>query len=598
MRLCRSKFHGVAVSLDKAIAVPSPKVLATDPALERSVRCCVLDRAHVDGDDGLLSNVHRVFAAAKPRSPDQWTFGGAPLAGVRRAGLRKAVDDGLHSNSYYVLAHDDLGTAKAASSSKRRGDPGGGAADVGSPSLLFELTVTIPRSFFDGRLRDAQDDKRKAKKKKKADLGSDYESDSDSAYGSSDDDGKKKKKGKKGKRDAKKKQKKDDSDDDSDDESPERKKKAKKKRRGADSDADSDEVYSDKESDDDDDDDASSSDDARRKKKKKKKKKKSREKEEAKPSWFSQSMGGARGAAAKAKSTRKSKDDSDDEAGGSRRSRRGAAEGVVEVSCGWALVPLERLRGATGVVTLDLKGGSPFHEEAISLDDVPRGAGGLFASGGRRASRLSIRVGPVPASFGFLEERGCPFPETCLVAAPLAPLVSTYHRYLQDYLGRHVFQGSSAHVADPVLALFRKLIGLEPSRLALRALWTHRYEAALKKLKAPACDLSRERAAQAALQQAVCELWPLCEAYHADNHPDDHSTPALADQATVLATPHPALAHASQRGADRASVVADAERLLAPFLRDEDGLADPDARKRRKDDALFAPFHVRELVPM
>ena len=513
--------------------------------------------------------------------PDAWAFGRAPGPAPLGA-LRASLEEALDGRACYVVAGDAPATKKR--------------PDAGARSLLFELTMTVPRSFFDGR-RDAADaSEAKAKAKKRSDLGSDYES-SDSDYGS-DGDGRKTRKAKKKK---KKKKKKGDSDDesprrkkkhDSDDESPRRKtaassdddssperssKKKKKKKKRADSDADSDEVYSDEES-------ASSGDE------KPKKRAKKRGGSPDKPKWFSKRMGRGDSHAKAA-----ARDDSDGDKGPRRRRKRAAREGYVEVSCGWALVPLDRLRATRGALALDLKGGSPFHEEAISPDDVPRAGGGWFGSA-RKPPRLSLRVGPAPLRHGFLEEPGGPFPETCVVPAAHASLVSTYHRYLQDYLGRHVFHASSGNVADPVLALFRKLAATEASLLALAALWRRRLDERLAELKPGAADLTQERAAQAALQVAVCELWPLAESFHARNAPEDASNDALA-AAAVLATPTPSLAHGSGAGDDRAAVLDDAARLLAPFLRDEE--APPgDGKRKRRDDALFAPFDVRELAPM
>jgi hypothetical protein len=243
-------------------------------------------------------------------------------------------------------------------------------------------------------------------------------------------------------------------------------------------------------------------------------------------------------------------------------------------------VPLAALCAARGPLALELRGGSPFHEEAIAAEDVPQRQDWLPAS--LRAPRLMLRVSaPPPAA------DACP--AACVVAAPLVPLVATYNRYLQDHLRRAAFSATSSAIADPVLALVPRLASLEVPCRALHALFAVRRAA---RTSGGADSEARNAAAQAALQDAVCELWPAAEAYVAARPPGDDARP---DDVRVLANYAPALARVPtpESPAEARAQARDlVESALALARHISPGGGSP---RRHEAHGLFAPFSTSEL---
>ena len=184
----------------------------------------------------------------------------------------------------------------------------------------------------------------------------------------------------------------------------------------------------------------------------------------------------------------------------------------------------------------------------------------------------------------MLASSSFPYPEAaprgCLVPAPLAPLLGAYATYAEAYLRRHV-AATSAHVADPVLSIFRRILSLDAGRRALHALWTVKAAAHARRNPGRRAD-----AANAALQEAVCELWPACEALLATTpggEADDVDARVVAAARPTLCAP-----------ATPAEAIEQAVTLLGEVLDDDEG----DGRSPRAGQGLFAPFHTSELVPM
>ena len=135
---------------------------------------------------------------------------------------------------------------------------------------------------------------------------------------------------------------------------------------------------------------------------------------------------------------------------------RPRAGGAVEVTCGWGVVSLAELR-ASSTVTVPLKGGAPWGETEFGADGAAPSSLWRTLTGSAGAPRLTLRV-----AGGAAAEAA---PRGCLVPVPLAPLLNAYHAYLDAYLRRHV-AASSTHVADPVLAVFRRILSLDAGRRA------------------------------------------------------------------------------------------------------------------------------------
>ena len=241
------------------------------------------------------------------------------------------------------------------------------------------------------------------------------------------------------------------------------------------------------------------------------------------------------------------------------------------MTCGWGVVSLAELR-ASSTVTVPLKGGAPWGETEVGADGAAPSSLWRTLTGSAGAPRLTLRV-----AGGAAAEAA---PRGCLVPVPLAPLLNAYHAHLDAYLRRHV-AASSTHVADPVLAVFRRILSLDAGRRALHALWTDRVAAHARQNPGRRAD-----AANAALQEAVCELWPACEALLA-------AAPgggAVDLDARVVAAARPTLCAAMAP----AEAVEQAVALLGEVLDDDEG----DGRSPRAGQGLFAPFHTSELVPM
>ena len=495
------------VRVQSASAVPAPprRGAGDDARARRIIRCCLFDAGA--GADGVRSNVHVL-----PATGDGATWAFAPARAATGNSRLRAQLDAYDSAEFLVAADDD-------------------AAQL---SLLFELATTVPRAYFDGRAADALDTEKKQQRAAAEALGSDYESASDSDYGMDDESA---------------------ADSGSDDESSKgsrRRRKAGKKANKGDDD-DSDRVYSDSDS------------DASRRKSKKAEKQPRRKKPKARrsakgskrPAWF-RGRGGPKAAAAKPREPSPAADDY----------ARPSAGGVVEVTCGWAVVPLAELRAAT--VTVELRGGAPWGEAAFGAAEPASLWRTLTGAVG--TPRLTLRV----AGAGAAEAA----PRGCLVPAPLAPLLGAYATYAEAYLRRHV-AATSAHVADPVLSIFRRILSLDAGRRALHALWTVKAAAHARRNPGRRAD-----AANAALQEAVCELWPACEALLATTpggEADDVDARVVAAARPTLCAP-----------ATPAEAIEQAVTLLGEVLDDDEG----DGLSPRAGQGLFAPFHTSELVPM
>ena len=511
------------------------------------------------GGRGAVRRVRVQGAAAVPAPPRRRGGGDDRAVRVVRCCLfdAGAGADGVRSNVHEVPA---TGDGAAWAFAPRRAAAAGGAPrlrarldaydsaeflvaaddETAQLSLLFELATTVPRAYFDGRAAEAEDDEKKQRRAAAEALGSDYESASDSDYGMDDasaaaDSGS-------------------DDDDDADGGSGGDSRRRRRNANKGDGD-DSDRVYSD-----------SDSDASRRrsttKKKPRGKPRKSRRPAKAgrRPAWF---RGRAAGRAAAAKPR--------DPSPAADHDARPRAGGAVEVTCGWGVVSLAELR-ASSTVTVPLKGGAPWGETEFGADGAAPSSLWRTLTGSAGAPRLTLRV-----AGGAAAEAA---PRGCLVPVPLAPLLNAYHAYLDAYLRRHV-AASSTHVADPVLAVFRRILSLDAGRRALHALWTDRVAAHARQNPGRRAD-----AANAALQEAVCELWPACEALLA-------AAPgggAVDLDARVVAAARPTLCAAVAP----AEAVEQAVALLGEVLDDDEG----DGRSPRAGQGLFAPFHTSELVPM
>ncbi|KAJ8600056.1 hypothetical protein CTAYLR_001845 [Chrysophaeum taylorii] len=552
----RTELH---VIVCEARAVPTPKGSA---GVQRFVRCCLVRRGERTSPcEAAASNVHRVRAGRAASRPDCWIFEkSAPYAvGVPPSNRPKPPPDarewarivsrGLDTNEMVVVADE-----------RKPSD----ADDLDSKlALLLELTMRLPKKYFHKK-RSRTTTTTRANLRPRGDDDDDDENWADEAsddpsedYGLSDSEDE----------DNRRRRRRPHFDKDSEGEE-------RRRRRRREDDADR--VYSD--------------DDDEEETTKKREKRASNEKPRS--IWYKRRLRDA-----KAQKTEKKR---------SQASPRGLVKdddevGVeyVEVSCGWSIVSLDQLREREGSLCLEVKGGSPFAEDAIARADIPwqhRGVSRRVAQavlGYSLKSRLHVRVKPLPRDHP-LKSASQRLSRAAVVPEPYARIVAAYARYLDDFLAQH------AQLADPVLAVFRKLLAVETFRVALRALWLLRFEELRLKhappmmcaapsawLRAPTKQPpppTKQQDEHAALQKAVLELWPLCDSLVLQRRRDDTSAPF-------------------DRHLSRAQIQQHALDLLRPLadiadVKQSSGFDDRpnDTRDDPPKQELFAPFHTRELM--
>lgn len=276
------------------------------------------------------------------------------------------------------------------------------------------------------------------------------------------------------------------------------------------------------------------------------------------------------------------------------------ADGLIEVSCGWTLVRLDQLRDRIGPITLELKGGSPFAEEPIERTDIPwrhRGPYRRLAQavlGYSLKSRLRIRVAPLAADHS-LQSNAAHIACAAIIPEPFAILASTYAAYLEMALAAHLGSNQAATLADPVLAVFRRLVAVEPFRVALRALWSFRFDEAWRDQNKHKClspgkflthttknVTSKRELELIALRRAVLELWPFCgssSAHFADYDTTQLKRPEMASSSIYRQALHLV-----------GTVISNSEPHLFNRAGKFDAVHDDQSAR------FSAPFHTRELV--
>lgn len=519
------------VSLCEAKAVPSPRGAAH---AERLVRCCL---AHcTSGSTSPVGNVHVARAATDPERPDCWIF--TPYSPARSTESKQGSDD-WHRR--VCTGIDNINLVVVADERKN-----------GSLALLFELTLRLEKKFFDKANQLSHESAQN--------LGSSDDSDqapSDCRLSDSEEE-------------------------DDDHRMPKRRvyRKSGRRRRVRDKKSEDDDGQSDDDDDFDDDEFGA--------------KRSVQPGRYGRPIWHKRKLTSSRSAPIQSTRTQDYSQDEDDD-----ETAQHEAHGLIEVSCGWTLVQLDQLRDKVGPLTLELKGGSPFSEEPIERTDIPwrhRGPHRRLAQavlGYSLKSRLRIRVAPLAADHS-LQINSAQIACAAIIPEPFTEIASTYASYLEVALATHLGSNQAATLADPVLTVFRRLIAVEPFRVALHALWTFRFEELCRDQSKHTCFnsgkfflhtskkvASRRELKLIALSRSVLGLWPVCNScsFH------------LADyDATHLKGHVMGNSHIYRQALDLiGTVVNNAEPHPSNRVVTSDALHDASAR-------FSVPFHTRELV--
>lgn len=539
----------LAILLCEARAVPAPAKEDTKD-VARFVRCSFASNKR-EGSVKPVGNVHVARAVVDPAWPDRWIFEsphhlmgniiGPSKPSLYVRDIERRVALGLDSSEFALVA--DQGKDHL--------------------SLLLELTIRIPKAYFEGAST--------AKPSKQREKGEDSEEDDDdepSDFGISD------------------------SDDENSEEEGKLRKSRNGKRKSRNRRRRTRRHHSDSESRDDESSDRDSDDDKNRLWKR--------------PIWHrrklfsSNNIGSARRSA-------------EDKKRPEPNSPQNAPDNTyVEVSCGWALIPLARLRERDGPLSFELKGGSPLAEDSIERGDIPRHPRGLhrqlarLATGGYKSkSRLRIRVKSLTTDhpLGKVDVKSR-LERAAIVPEPFAALASTYATYFENRVSfkQQLDSSNSAALADPVLSVCRDIFTVESTRVALRAIWSYRFDqlwyeqhslnSQFKVMTATSNKkaLTRSEAELAALKKAVLELWPFC---------DTRILRDARDEAARSDLQRLSRAQISSQALDVVRSLLEIKEEKFTSRSAFDGPLSPEARVRsKKNPQKHAPFHTRELVVM